>query len=706
MQGTLSNYGLLKAICKSYLGKDLTNKEAFFVDMYASEIATMLSRGRLLPLDSLAYDEVQIASNFIGTLSTKHKIYCVSKFSTEYDANITHQLKEEINAIYPEVDLIVQKSSYPFFYKTNTRQFISSHANAVRNATVTSAFFKKLSPSEKTRGVRIGNKVINEGFVNIMNQDKLSYDYVKGISKNNKLSLTYVLIHIIMPDKIERSDDFKDEDPEDTIANLIHDFAVESNCIIKEVKDLREYISSLSPIGWLHPKKLFSSMNANLFGPPNFSAHMDYTQGIEGRSGIDYGTVLNTNAPLCINTKASSFAQVFLITGKTGFGKTTIMKSALEQHLLVEDYCDVCDFKGTDYSGLMALYPNLVKRIDMDAGAYPNLFDLTGYPCPTGTTMVLAIENIVDSLITMMDLQGKEIDEHIKNIETLLTILVKGYFTSKGVLSDINTFHKSCNCNYFEFWGVASKTMNTSATIRENYIDQIPLVTKRLREYFVLDGSKSDYLKTPINLKEYLDARCVIYAFNMANRDKPADVRTQLAYLFQSAISGIRNVKIVAEKKAQVLTIEEFQVASNAIGMLRSIARRASVSRSYNLILYILLNDIGIFRTETKTGRTLVSNEEEKALGTIKSCFTSFFVGYMEYDNAVKFNEIFNLKEIKEEVLKINEADSDGEDRYNFAFKYDSGFEKGYGVMRLKLPNSYMDPSFYSTRNITDVNAI
>ncbi len=706
MHGTLSNLGLLKAAAKSYLGKDLTAMEEFYVDMYASEIATMLSRGRLLPLDSLSYDEVQIANSFIGTLSTKHKVYCVSKFSTEFSTNITHELKEAINAIYPEVDLIVQKSSFPFFYKTNTRQFIAAHANAVRNHEATSTFFKKLTPSEQTRGVRIGSKVVNAGFVKTFEQDRMSYDYVKGLSKNNRFTLTYLLIHVIMPDKIERADDYKDEDPEDTIASLIRDFAVESNCIIKEVRDLRDYISSLSPIGWLHPKKLFSSINANLFGPPNFSAHMDYTQGVEGQSGIDYGTVLNTNSPLCINTKSSAFAQVFLVTGKTGFGKTTIMKAALEQHLLMEDYCDVCDFKGSDYSGLMALYPNLVKRIDMDAGAYPNLFDLTGYPCPTDTTIVLAIENIVDSLITMMDLQGNEVDTHIKNVESLLTILVKGYFTTKGVMSDINTFNKSVNCNYFEFWGIASKTMNESSTIRENYKDQIHLVKTRLQEYFTPDGAKADYLKRPINLKEYIDARCVIYAFNMMNRDDSADVRTQLSYLFQNAISGIRNVKIVSEKKAQVLTIEEFQVASNAIGMLRSVARRASVSRSSNVILYILLNDINIFRTETREGRLLVSKEEDKALGTIKACFTSFFVGYMEHDNAVKFNELFKLKEIEKDILVINEAESDGDDRYNFAFKYDSGDERGYGTMRLKLPKTYMDPVLYGTRKIDDANAV
>ena len=702
MAGSISNVGLIKAFAKSMAKLPLTDKETFYVDMYASEIAAMLSRGRLVPLSDLSYDEVQISYNYIGSLNTKHKVYCVSKFATEFNANITDELKQKIIAVYPEVKLITQKTSVPFFYKTNTRQFVAAHANSIRNHESASKFFNKLSPDVQERGYRMGSKIVNSNFIKTMETDRMSYEYVKSMVTHNRLSLTYFMLHVIMPETIERADDYQDEDPEETIANFIHDFAVEKNCIIKEVRDLREYISSLSPIGYLTPKALFSNINANLFAPPNFSAHMDYTQGVEGKSGVDYGIVLDTNTPLCLDTKSSSFAQVFLITGKTGFGKTNIMKSALEQHLLLGDYLDVCDFKGKDYSGLLRLYPQLMKRVDMDEGSYPNLFDLSNFPNPTDSTLDSVIGYIVNSLIIMMELQGNEVDKYIKQIDDLLTTLTKNYFVSKGVYDEVHSHKNSIVCNYFDFWGYASNIMNTSPSIREDYKDVIPLALKRLSMYFTPHGARSNYLKRQLNLSEFIDAQGVIYAFNVLEKIDSADVKTQLSYLFMNAISNIRNNKIVSEHKMQVVTIEEFQVASNALGMLRTVAKQASVSRSANVTLYILLNDIGIFQTESKGGKLLVTEAESKALNTIKACFTSYFIGFMNKENVQQVRELFDIKEILPNIETINSNTSNDESKFNFAFKYDTGNSTGYGTMRSMLPDKYKVDYYYGTRKIVD----
>lgn len=98
-----------------------------------------------------------------------------------------------------------------------------------------------------------------------------------------------------------------------------------------------------------------------------------------------------------------------------------------------------------------------------------------------------------------------------------------------------------------------------------------------------------------INLSDLLDApKFIVYAFNNVNKDKK-DIKTVLSYLFMSHISLIRNYKIRSNNDMQVLLYEEMQEASNDIAMLRSVAKKATISRSANVTMYTVLNNMEMF---------------------------------------------------------------------------------------------------------------
>ena len=688
----MSNLKLIHSAYKVARGKKLSPNEEFYMELYATELANIISRGRLVPLSNLGYDEVQLAYNFLGTSNTRRKIYCITKFDANFEGNLSQDIKESIQAEYPQIEVITQLTERPFKYRTDTKQFLSQHSNAIRQYNTISAMFDKLPEDVKERGLRVGSKVINRHFVDNLHLTYRSFQYITQMIKYNKLSLTYCFIHVIMPEFIMDGD--KEVNPEDAVERIMNEYAHKNSIVIKEVRDIDDYLTDLSPIGFQRMKGQFTNMNANLFAPPNFSAHIDLTQGIEGEAGIDYGILLSNNTPFLLDLKSSPNAQVILTTGQAGSGKSNLIKGALEAHMIQKDFMDICDIKGVDYTGLKDLYPQQTAVLDLYKGVYPNLLDMSDLPNPDENTRDDLLEYTIDIMIALLELSPKEIDSHYNDCVSLLRILLIHYVESMGVTTDPKTFHLSSGMNYFKFWEYASQELAMSPSIKEDYQDVVPLLTKRLSQYLSYEGKRKSYFKTQLNPSEILKKQAVIYAFHTISKDKK-DLRTALSFLYMSALSLIRNQYIKSQKMMQVLVYEELQEASNDIALLKTIAKRATVSRSSNVTMYTVFNNVEMFQPTE-------SSEINKALSSLKACYTTYFIGYMEEGNTQFLKDNFRVKEIHDYIDIINNAETAKENKYNFAVKYNTGDKKGSGMIRQILPNSYTDNSLYKTREVTD----
>lgn len=689
----MSNLGLLYAAYKAAKGKPLNKNEQFFMDLYSTELSNIISRGRIIPLSSLDYSEVQLAYNFLGTSNTKRKLYCITKFSLDYDGNISTDIKEAIQRDYPMLKVITQLTERPFPYRTDTKQFVTQSANATKQYNMFSKFFKSLPEDVQERGHRMGSKVINRPFIDNLYDNYRSFQYVNSMVRYNRLSLTYCFVHVIMPEYIMDGDN--KVDTEEAVFKIINEYALQKNILVKEVKTIDDYLTDFSPIGFQRFKGTFTNMNANLFGPPNFSKHVDLTQGIEGTAGIDYGILLSNNTPFLLDLKSSSSAQVMMVTGQAGSGKSNLVKGAVEAHILQKDYLDICDYKGVDYAGIKELYAEQTHILDMYSGVYPNLLNMTGIPNADENTRNDMVDCTIDIMMALLELQPKQVDEYYSDLTKLLRTLLINYMLSLGVTTDPKTLNKTAKANYYSFWSYASEQLTNSKVLKEKYgTKPIKLLHDTLYEYFAYEGTLKYFFKQEINVADILTKQVVIYAFKGINRDKK-DLNATLSFLYMSSISLMRNSYIKSQKRMQVLIYEELQEASNDLSLLKTVAKRATVSRSANVTMYTVFNNVEMFR-ETD------SAEVNKALSSLRACYTSYFIGYMEDGNTEFVKKAFRLEEIEPYIDAINNSKTAKANKYNFAVKYNTGNKKGSGMIRQILPKQYTDNALYTTRKIVD----
>lgn len=684
MQKKLNNLQFIWAALKAAIGKPLTDVEQMYMNLYAIELSSYITKGENIPLANLAYTDIQLGYNFLGTTDTVHKMYCITGADIDYDGKLFLDLKRKINEVSPDIYFSIQVSTYPINYNTRNKRFISSSANATRKYETIKNYFTSLPIDVQERGARVGSQLINKAYLKRLEDEFKSYQFIKEETKKAQLGASYLILHTLIP--ADRKDELQI-----LLESTFNDYALLNELQIKEVRRIKDYLHSLSPISLRQDKDLFFDVNAILSNSSNLTDQLDTTPGLEGDDGIHFGTIVENNTQLYIDFKKSPQAQVILIIAKAGSGKSDLMKAALESHILNGDYIDIVDYKGTDYIGLEELYPDHVNILNMEKGVYPNMFDLSEYPNPDDSTKDDVSGYIVDVLIALLDLQPKVIDLILPKLDALFTELIGMYYEHYGVYS-AKDYYKTKVMSFSNFWAISRNSLKTSKTFEESYSDVISTVLLGLDQYFTSEGKKKAYFRKQINLSQLLSSKVIVYSFHSINKDKK-DMKTVLSYMFMNCISLMRNNKIKSERNMQVLVFEELQEASNDIGMLRTMAKRATVSRSANVTMYTLLNNIEMFRL---TGVA----EVDKALSSLLACYTTYFIGYMEEGNTQFVKDNLRVSTIEEHIDKINNELTKDEYKYHFAFKYDTGDRSGSGMCVQLLPQSYRENSLYITRNI------
>ena len=686
----LSNLGLLVAAVKHKLNMQLTESEYAYLSLYATEFANIFSRGRLVPVSDLSSDEIQLSFNFIGTRETKHKVFCVTNINKDFEGNITKDLKELIGGLDPSIKVVTQISVLPFKYDINGKNFRRQYASSLSNFNRLKKLFDSFSDEEKIKGKYIGNTYITEFTVEGKRFDYESHKYVLEASAHGKFGLGYIFVHLYI-DETKRDKDDEDKKKELSCEKALYEYFETRNCKLEEVRGLRKFIEGFSPLNIPNAKEKIPNVCAVLLPHEKFIEHFDDSQGIEGERGIRYGMLANNATPLAINHKESPTASITTIVGKTGSGKSDLMKGAVEEHILQDDYLDICDYKGTEYTPLKLMYPSHVHIINMDLGMYVNTLDLSTIPMANEETRHECIEFTVNILMAALELSPKAYEKSGKDIETLLLKLITTYMNGMGITNNPDSFYKSKGASYLKFWSIAKNLLKTSHTMRDEFEEVIPTVTKGFDDYFDFEGTKKHYFRVAINIGDIINSKVVIYSLNQLNK-KGMDLKTRLSYMYMTYLSRVRNMVIKSQKNFQVLIFEEVQEGKKDIPFLKNLARECTLSRSANKTLYILLNDANIFN---KTG-----NEEiDEAMSAVKASITNYFIGYVEEENLSTLKHEFRLNKIYNYIELIVDTKTRESYRHHFAFQYDTGKRSGYGMMCQQAPEKYRDNPLYITRD-------
>lgn len=697
----LSNFGLVKALAKSYLNLPLSETERFFADMYASELAHFFSKGKLIPVYDLAGDEIQVAYNFLGTQGMKHKIYCVSSIHRDFNDNLLN-VRDELYKIDPKIKVSFQQFVSPFPYSASDKNFVRQYANSTRSYKMLEKMFDSFTDEEKVRGKHVGSTLITEATLLSRKYEYDSFTYISEISKTGKLGLSFIFLHIFLPVVQEDNDSTKvktehKEDPEASIETTLETYLVKNGVTVTEVRDLVSYLNNFSPLSVPNPKDKFSDINAILMPYTHFGDHIDTMQGMEGQGGIHYGILANNVTPLTLNHKLSPSAQIEMFLGKTGSGKSDLSKGVIEEHIWAGDYLDINDFKGTEYTPLQAMYPNLVKVLNLDKGVYPNVWDISNIPYADTDTKYMALEFATENILALINFSAEEAEKYLKDMEQIVSKLASMYYTFRGVTDNPSSFVNSSICDYHDFWEYAKRILLTSPTFSEEYPEVIKTFKKTMEEYFGYEATKSNYFRTKINLPSILNAQVVIYSFNMLHK-KGTDLKTRLGMIAMNNISLIRNNIIKRNNDMQVIVYEEVQEAKGDVAYLRSIAKKCTLSRSANNTIRIILNNIEVF---AKTGNNLI----DEATSSILASITSWFIGYIEKGNLNFLKTVASIEEIIPIIEKINDTKNGSAFKYHFAFKYNTGDKQGHGMMCQHLPPKFRDNPLYTTRDTKDKNA-
>ncbi len=696
----LSNFGLIKAFCKMILKRKLTRAEAEYTELYASMFMDSASKGSLVPVNNLAGDEIQLSSGFIGTRGFKKKLFAITKIDSNYTGNLPLELKHTILNAAPSTEVIVQQISIPV--GVNMKTFIRNHASAKKYLVNYEKAFNSLSPAEQITGVQRGSTKISSQNLEQRREEVRSFETVDRLLRNRRsITSTFIILQVITP--ITKELESMDSELQFPYLTALDTFSTDNRIKLTEIKDIGEFLYSYSPTNIVNARRAQANINSVLLTSENYATSINDQHGVEGDSGTDYGVLEENSTPFRINHKEAPTAQIVLVVGRTGSGKSEKVKLIEEDHISKGDMLDVVDYKGTEHIHLKDIYKYNTTVVNFDDGVFVNTLNFSSVSNPSTSLYDSSIEITKSVLYSLIDLTVEEENEYGSQIEKLLKTSIILYLTKCGVKRNVLTFSKSQSCSYQGLWNHFTQNIYTSEFYRLHFAKALDRINVGLFEFFDAHGTSAYKFSKEIDVSKVLNSQCVVYSLNKLNNTGIPKADVAVAYSYVFFISSLRTVIAKQLKKFPVLVFEELQEAKSDLAFLKSLQAKITLSRSFNTIMYMILNNFAMFEKADSEIK-----EASEALASILASFTTICVGEINPNDIELLDKMFKDKpKLIELVKECNREDFTNEEAsYKFAVVYNSGKKKGYGIVCNYTPESYKSgvaEKLYTTRNVEEV---
>lgn len=651
------------------------------LDIYSFYIAHFLNSGGFLRKGKLSATSIKTDYNVIMTKQAIKKIFKVNVIKPiNKDLAFLDLIRDKMFEECPNVSTTFNLSSTPTQLNITSEKFINSFSRAADKFEVYKEVFESQDGVAKITGktYKLAGGVsvkLSKQHLDNLRQGYESFNYVyQYVGNGGSVSQVNLFIEAV-------GKNIKDLN---RYTQRLYSLCTQLDIDCSEVRGAtKAFLNEFGP-ATPPPVKINKKFQPQLLmSDENISAFSTYkSRGLVGGSGILFGMDYRSKLPLCINLFETAAAQVCVIGGKTGSGKT-FAAFQLALSLAAEDIAiSAIDIKGREWVKLSKYLPCTIITFDEKNPSFVNTLRLDDMPATTENSSELFNTAINGTVMLLSLIVGlTEGDERAPDLHMFLREAVCKLYSINNVNPDNpNSFVNTKYLNYKDLMPILSDlTLCASYTDEQKNI--ATLARSRCYAYLGESGLFADAFKNEITLQSVINSPLVIYEFNK-NSGAMTDALDIIRIFMVQFLDTKKKAYLKQEHKFLACFYEELQRSHQFGNLLEYICADVTGSRSNNVLVFLLLNSLKVLN---------ISRSQD-----IKSNITSFIMGRMEKMDAKIMREDFGQYWIADQLDIFN--DKPMEYPNCFAAHIETGAHKYETVYKVVTPKSVTET--FTTRDV------
>lgn len=639
------------------------------LNIYSTLLANWLNGGSFSKRNKMQATDILPDYNLIYTKAKIKKVFRITGIKPEnVDLDFVSYLRDEMFNLNPDVEMIINITQYP----TNVSVTSDKFNRAMSKASEGYSTYREAYESQgglarltgKTYRLPGGGRLrISKERLDDLKQGFLSYvGLYNHCSSGGTCALTEVFIELV-------GDNQKDLK---RAADDLWGLTAPLNFGLEEVKSvLKTYLEEFGPAVPMRPKLNKKFLPQLLFTDENAAAFSPYkSRGLVGGKGLLMGVDFRSRLPFMIDIFSAPSAEVFLLMGKTGSGKTYAAWQIALSALARNEYVTAIDIKGREWARLAPFVNTKIITFDERNACFVNtmrLDDLDLSKVNANELFDTAIKGTVNLLMLIVNLGENE--GAAGDLELVLREAIMKLYSLNGV--DPNnpiSFKNTANLKYADILPVM-ETLATTRTYTEAQRKMVSLARARCYAYIGPSGIFAGAFRNEITLNDVLETPLVIYEFNK-NQNAMTDSMDVLRIFMVQFLDSKKKAMLRERNKFLFAFYEELQRCDQFGNLLSYICAEVTGSRSNNAVVVLLLNSL----------KVLQGPEAQD----IRSNITSFVCGNVESNDIRTIEEDFNNPWLAHQLSLF--AKRPNVYRNCFAASVDTGKEILQTVYKVQFP--------------------
>lgn len=597
------------------------------LDIYSLLLAHWLNGGNDAKAGRLHADSIDAQYNLIFTKGYVKQIYRLAGVKPiNFDVAYIDYIRDRMFELHPNIELNINVVQHPIKMSVTDDKFNRAMSKASDAYQTYSDAFNSQSGINRLMGKTYrlpggGRLRLSRDKLDDLQQVAVSYYYLyNNITSGGSVALTNVFFEVIGKDakEVRRAGD----DLYGIIGPLSMGLELVKSANKAYMLEMGPAVGSPRTVN----KKFLPQL---LFSQENTAAFTSYKSrglvGDTGTSAILMGQDWRSKLPFSIDPFRSGNAQIFMVLGKSGSGKTYSCFQTALSLLAIGCHLSVIDIKGNEWSAIAgAVSDTKIISFDSKNQSFVNtlrLDDMLVAGLSPNDSFNTAVNGTVQLMMLLINLAPGE--GNPSDAEMVVREAVMKLYSMKSVdPSNPTSFLNTKDMTYAEILPIL-ESLSTTVSYTDEQKYMLKLARSRLHNYFGPSGLFADMFRNEITLGDILTSRFVIYEFNKNSGT------------IESSLDPLRifMVQFLDTKKMSILKLqgkfiacmyEELQRCENFGDLLTFICHQVTGARSNNALIFLLLNSLKVF--QGKAGQDLRSN------------ITSVIAGWTE-ENDIEFLE-------------------------------------------------------------------
>lgn len=650
------------------------------LDLYSEYFANWVSGGNLVTQDKISMFGLKPLFDRFITHDWITKIWIVRALPVDYDVNLTDMVRGVMFKKYPEVKTLINFVNEPVNINVRNSIFMRQFEEVSEKFHQMEDLFNELTEDQRSAGIyKINEKTGKKMYLTQKQFDDLKDEYDSYLYIFNKVSEGHAFTNTFYFIQASARSKKVMRNYTASLGGLLNGEGI----VFSELHgNISAYLDNYCPASYCGASPVkFGSM---LMSDENLAGLLPYkTMGLVGGKGLLIGLDQKTGLPFLLDFFNSGTAQINMILGKTGCGKTYLAFALALYLISMGVHLSAIDIKGHEWDRLAAFVKTLVIGMDGAEAKFVNTLRLDDSACETAEDALEAYSTAVRGTVKLFEIATNlsESEGNIIDLEAILNRAVSKVFSQCGVKpNNPSTFIRTRNLKFSDVVNVI-QILKTSSSYTEQQKLLCQLIITRTSDFFLPEGRYASSFQNELTLQDVLNSEAIVYDFNK-NTEVMLDTLDTMRVFMVQFLDGKKQSYRKKQKKHTAAFYEELQRCEQFGSLVEEISHKVTGSRSNNVIIFLLLNSVSTFDSE--------------AFSAIKSNITTKLVGKLNSEDVEKLVDEFDCKPIEEYLTEICN-DQANEFSHCFAVQYDTGIDTNKVMCRTVMPDDLRE--HFNTRD-------